>query len=98
MLDMLLEPTKTFVKGGIDAFRKSNEHNNLLIAVQDRILREVRFNSALLQELKKVDKNTNTPKYDDVIRLALVKSWRTEAFDEVNSGVLPLTLFFETTL
>jgi len=37
MLDLLLEPTAMFVKGGLKAFRQSKEHHNLLIAVQDRI-------------------------------------------------------------
>jgi hypothetical protein len=95
MFDMLMEPTKKFVMGGIDAFRKSKEHQNLMIAVQDRIRREVRFNSAILQEFKKHDKNTNAPKYDKELRSALLKSLRTEAFDDMNQGMLPLALFFE---
>ncbi|MDM8557450.1 hypothetical protein [Candidatus Parabeggiatoa sp. HSG14] len=98
MLDLLLEPTKMFVKGGIDVFRRSKEHKNLLIVVQDRVRREVRFNSALLQEFNKCDKNKNTFKHDEQLRVALVKSLQTEAFDEVNKGVLPLALFFETEL
>jgi len=98
MLDLLLEPTRVFVKGGIDVFRKSKEHQNLLIAVQDRIRREIRFNSALLQELGKYDRSKNAFKHDNDLRLALVRSLRTEAFEEVNKGVLPLKLFFESQL
>jgi hypothetical protein len=93
MLEMLMEPTKKFIAGGIDAFRKSKEHQNLLIAVQDQIRREVRFNSALLQELKR-----STHKDDMEVRIALIKSLRTEAFDNINQGMLPLGLFFEAEL
>ncbi|HHB92544.1 MAG TPA: hypothetical protein ENK59_04945 [Thioploca sp.] len=92
MLDLLLEPTAMFVKGGIKAFRKSQEHHNLLIAVQDRIRREVKFNTALLQEFTKY-KNSDSP--EEYLCLTLIKALETEAFDEINKGVLPLSMFFE---
>ncbi|MCK5877324.1 MAG: hypothetical protein KAG43_06800 [Candidatus Marithrix sp.] len=92
MLDLLLEPTALFVKGGIKAFRKSKEHHNLLIAVQDRIRREVKFNSALLQEFMKFASGSSK---DDYLCITLLKALETEAFDDINRGVLPLSIFFE---
>ncbi|MDM8565028.1 hypothetical protein QUF74_05190 [Candidatus Halobeggiatoa sp. HSG11] len=92
MLDLLLEPTALFVKGGIDAFRTSKEHHNLLIAVQDRIRREVKFNTAILQEFMKY---SNDSSKDEYLCLTLLKALQTEAFDEINRGVLPLSIFFE---
>jgi len=93
MLDLLLEPTAMFVKSGLKAFRQSKEHHNLLIAVQDRIRREVKFNTAILQEFMKYSGN-NDPAEENLC-LALLKSLQTEAFDEINKGVLPLSIFFE---
>ena len=98
MLDLLLEPTTVFVRNGIKAFRASKEHQNLSIAVQDRIRREVRFNAALLQEIMKFSENGNSVKKDEHICLTLIKALQTEAFDEINKGVLPLSLFFENQL
>lgn len=94
MLDLLLEPAKIFVEKGIEAFRKSQEHKNLRVAIQDRIRREVRFNITLLEEYltKKTD---GTAKHDEDVRASLLKSLRTCAFDDVDSGMLPLKLFFE---
>ncbi|MBE9561574.1 MAG: hypothetical protein IMF12_01745 [Proteobacteria bacterium] len=92
MLDLLLEPTAIFIKSGISAFRKSKEHHNLLIAVQDRIRREVKFNAAILQEFMKY---SNDSSKDEYLCLTLLKGLQTEAFDEINKGILPLSIFFE---
>lgn len=93
MWDILIEPAKTFIKGGLDAFRKSDEIKNLTLAIQDRIRREVRFNAAILDEINKGD-NDGQPKNPDNVRLALVGSLKTNAFDDINNGLIPIALFF----
>lgn len=97
MLDLLLKPAKAFVETGIEAFRKSKEHKNLLIAVQDRIRREVRFNITLLNEFLTV-KADGTAKHDHTVREALIRSLRSDGFDQIDSGMVPLKLFFEDEL
>jgi len=94
MFDLLLEPAKLFVEKGLDAYRKTQEHKNLRIAIQDRIRREVRFNVALLSEHINETKDGQA-KHENKIRAGLIKSLRTTAFDDADSGVVPLTLFFE---
>lgn len=96
MLEFILEPAKIFFEKGIDAYRKTQEHKNLRIAIQDRIRREVRFNIALLTEFS-TEKN-GTSKHEDVIRQGLIRSLRTSAFDDADSGIVPLTLFFDEEL
>jgi len=91
MWDILIEPAKTFIKGGLDAFRKSDEIKNLTLAIQDRIRREARFNAAILDEIEKENAQQKKP---IETRLALVKSLKTDAFDDINSGLIPVTLFF----
>lgn len=94
MFDVLLEPAKIFVEKGLDAYRKTQEHKNLRIAMQDRIRREVRFNVALLNEYIN-QKKDGEAKHEKEIREGLIKSLRTTAFDDADAGVVPLTLFFE---
>lgn len=96
MLDLLIEPAKIFFEKGIDAYRKTQEHKNLRVAVQDRIRREVRFNVALLNEF--VTEKNGTAKHEDAIRGGLIKSLRTMAFDDADSGIVPMTLFFDEEL
>lgn len=96
MLDLLLEPAKMFVEKGIDAYRKTKEHRNLRIAVQDRLRREVRFNVALLNEFS-TEKN-GAAKHEEAVRKGLIKSLRTNAFDDADCGIVPLALFFEDEL
>jgi hypothetical protein len=96
MWDLLVEPAKTFIKGGLDAFRKSDEFKNLTIAIQDRVRREARFNAAVLEELNKEE--NGQPKHPENVRVALVKSLRTEAFDDINNGAIPISLFFSLKL
>jgi hypothetical protein len=96
MWDLLVEPAKTLIKGGIDAFRKSEEMKNLTIAVQDRVRREARFNATVLDELSKED--NGQAKHADDVKVALVKSLRTSAFDDINNGAIPISLFFAAKL
>jgi hypothetical protein len=96
MWDILIEPAKTFIKGGLDAFRKSDEIKSLTLAIQDRIRREVRFNAAILDEINKDD--NGQPKNPENVRLALVRSLRTNAFDDINNGLIPIVLFFSSEL
>ncbi len=95
MWDLLAEPAKTFIKGGLDAFRKSDEIKNLTLAIQDRIRREVRFNAAIFDAISKDDSSLKTP---EVVRAALVGSLRTDAFDDINNGLIPIVLFFSPEL
>ncbi len=96
MWDLLVEPAKTFIKGGLDAFRKSDEIKNLTIAIQDRVRREARFNAAVLDEIGKEE--NGQPKHPDDVRVALVNSLKTSAFDDVNNGAIPISLFFSSNL
>ncbi len=96
MWDLLIEPTKAFIKGGLDAFRKSEEIKNLTMVIQDRIRREARFNAAVLDEICKEEHGQ--PKNPMDVRVALVRSLRTHAFDDVNNGSIPLDLFFSASL
>lgn len=96
MLDLLLEPAKIFVEKGLDFYKKTQEHKNLRVAVQDRIRREVRFNIALLTEF--ITEKNGVAKHEETIRGGLIKSLRTSAFDDADSGILPLPLFFEDEL
>jgi hypothetical protein len=97
MWDLLIEPAKTFIKGGLDAFRKSDEIKNLTIAIQDRARREARFNAAVLDEIAKEDGN-GQPKNPEDVRVALVGSLKTGAFDDINNGPIPISLFFSLPL
>lgn len=96
MWDLLVEPAKTFIKGGLDAFRKSDEIKNLTIAIQDRVRREARFNAAVLDEIGKEE--NGQPKNSEDVRVALVGSLKTSAFDDVNNGPIPISLFFSLKL
>lgn len=96
MLDLLLEPAKLFIEKGLDAYRKTKEHQNLRLAIQDRIRREIRYNQALLTEI--VSQPNNEHKHEEQIRLGLIRALRTDAFDDADSGIVPLGLFFEQTL
>lgn len=96
MWDLLVEPAKTFIKGGLDAFRKSDEIKNLTIAIQDRVRREARFNAAVLDEIGKED--NGQPKNSEDVRVALVGSLKTSAFDDINNGPIPISLFFSLKL
>lgn len=89
MLDLLIGPAKDFLQLGIDEFRKRKEYKNLIIAIQDRIRREVRFNIAVLDELLKISDDHDDGQYE-----ALVRSLRTDGFDQIDSGMLPLKIFF----
>lgn len=93
MLDMLVGPAKEFLKLGIEKYRKNKEFKNLKIAVQDRVRREVNFNLELLADYSeaKDEKDTDAAK-------VLLQALRTEAFDQLDAGVLPLILFFEEKL
>ncbi|RZI41990.1 hypothetical protein EGT07_15410 [Herbaspirillum sp. HC18] len=96
MWELLVEPAKIFIKAGIDAFRKSDEIKNLTIAIQDRVRREARFNAAVLDELGKEE--GGQPKNPEDVRVALVKSLKTVAFDDIDNGAIPISLFFSTKL
>ncbi len=89
MLELLTGPAKDFLKLGIDEFRKHKEYRNLIIAIQDRIRREVRFNIAVLDEVLKIKDDHRDGQYE-----ALVRSLRTDGFDQIDSGMLPLKIFF----
>lgn len=98
MIDLLLEPAKVFIAGGIEQFRKSQELKNLTVAVKDRLRREIQFNTAILDEAIKLrgkgrdgEDEEGTPGNDDVI-VALILSLRTQAFDAVNEGPIPVCL------
>ncbi len=97
MWDLLVNPAKTLIKGGINARRKSEEMKNLTIAVQDRIRREARFNARVLDELSKGE--NGQAKYTDNVKVALVQSLRTDAFDDINNNsAIPISLFFAASL
>lgn len=89
MIELLIEPAKTFVSGGIEAFRKSKEHQNLIVAVQDRIRREIRFNLAIFDEISEPEKHAED------LKLGLLRSVIISGFDDIDAGLLPLNLFFE---
>lgn len=96
MIDLLLEPAKLFIEKGLDAYRKTKEHENLRLTIQDRIRREIRYNQALLTEI--VSQSNKDHKHDEQIRLGLIRALRTDAFDDADSGIVPLSLFFEQAL
>lgn len=93
MLELFIEPAKSLLRMGIDTFKKSEDMKTLTIVVQDRIQREVKFNLEVVQQIVKKDKNGDLANPEDV-RLALVKSLRTRAFDELNNETIPVALFF----
>ena len=87
MFDLLIEPTKLLLQTGIESFKKSNELKNLKFAIQDRIQREIKFNEAICDTIAKEN--------DDIIKIALIKSFKTSAFDSVNEGSVPLFLLID---
>lgn len=89
MWEILVDPAKTVIATGLEAFMRSAERKNLQRAVRDRILREVRFNKALLSDI------IDSPKMSADHENALISSLRTLAFDDLDSGILPLSIFFE---
>ena len=93
MLDLFIEPAKSLLRMGIDTFKTSEDMKTLTIVVQDRVQREVKFNLEVVQQIVKKDKNGELANPEDV-RLALVKSLRTRAFDELNNETIPVSLFF----
>jgi len=89
MWELLIDPAKSLITSGLEAFMRSAERRNLQLAVRDRILREVRFNKALLSDI------IDSPKMHADQERALIASLRTAAFDDLDSGLLPLAAFFE---
>ncbi len=89
MWNFLTGPANTLLSTGLDAFMKSRERKNLQLAVRDRILREVRFNKTILGEI------LDTPKMPVARRVALAGALRTQAFDDLDAGILPLKVFFD---
>lgn len=90
MLDLLFEPARMFIEGGIEKFRHSRELKNLTIAVHDRLRREIQFNLAILDEAFKED--DAGPVNGDETVSALVQSLKTAAFDSINDGPIPVGL------
>lgn len=96
MWELLIEPAKKFIEGGIDAFVKSKDYQNLSLAVQDRLRREVRLNNSLLEAIEEVEPNTTTPRHADSVKIELLRSVQTNAFDDTTGGGLPLSIFFSS--
>jgi len=92
MLELLLGPANLFLKRGIESFSKSKDFKNLKAAMHDRVRRECKYNRAILDELKKDDDEDQTLPQE--AKIALINSIKTEAFDDINSGVIPLCVFF----
>ena len=91
MWEFLTRPAEIFIEGGINAFRQSKEMQNVMLAAQDRIRRESRFNEAVLDELLK-DKNRR--RYSGQKCAGLILSLKTRAFEDVDGGALPPGLPF----
>lgn len=96
LLDLFTKPAEIFIKEGIDAFRRSAEAKNLTLAVRDRIRREVRLNNMLLTEV--LSEVGDGWKYEEDIRIRMLCKLSTSAFHEVESGSLPLSIFFDSRL
>ncbi|NLA90601.1 MAG: hypothetical protein GX843_03035 [Synergistaceae bacterium] len=93
MFELLLGPAKKLLEMGIETFRKSEDLKTLTVVVQDKILRETRYNLEIFQQLlrKKVDGSFSNP---EEIRLALTEAIRASAFDELDNGCIPLSFLF----
>ena len=93
MFELLLAPAKKLLEVGIDTFKKSEDLKTLTVVVQDKVLRETRFNLEIFEQIlrKGKDGNYSNP---DKIRLALIKAVRTNAFDELDSGNIPISFLF----
>ncbi|WP_071057828.1 hypothetical protein [Pelistega sp. MC2] len=86
MLDLLMEPVKIFIKGGVEKFLKSKELKNMQVAYVAMLLRETRFNKEVLKEI-------TADQSEDKTEIApLVNCLKTEAFDALNNSLLPLNL------
>lgn len=93
MLELLIGPAKKLLEMGIETFKKSEDMRTLTVVVQDKILRETRFNLEVFQQIVKRDKEGAFINSEEV-RLALIKALRTTAFDELNNETIPVSLFF----
>lgn len=90
MLDLLFEPAKMLIEGGVEKLRRSAELKNLKIAIQDRLLRELAFNLAILDEAIKESRKDGDG--SEAACVALVSALRTSAFDAINDGPIPASL------
>lgn len=83
MFDLLMEPVKLFISGGMEKFAASKELMNIRIVCLDRLLREVRFNKEILNEVKGSLAEDSKP---------LIECLKNDAFDSINAGAIPMSL------
>lgn len=86
MIELLIEPFKLFLSKGVDQFLRSNELKNLRLSYIDRLMREIKFNKAILDEIVSGEDLNKEEK------IALVACLRTSAFDALNESPLPTRL------
>lgn len=93
MLDILIEPAKILIEKGVDFYEKTKEHQNITLMVQDKILRELRFNAEVISILIK-EENIS----EKEIQISLRRTLKTEAFDALEGGSFPLKILFNRKL
>lgn len=95
MWELLIDPIKTFLKGGIGAFTRSKEFGHIALAVRDRVRRECKFNGAVLDDLLG---SRGKKRYTDDDALILIATLKTDAYQKLDEGVIPVALYFDTPL